>query len=215
MSEWINKLRDSHADFDKGGLIDSLGNNPFDGFSLWFDEAIANNEIEANACVLSTVDNSNLQPTSRIVYLKELKNNQFVFYTNYKSQKGKELSDNPKASLLFFWPGLQRQVRIEGIVNKVSTEESDVYFASRPRESQLGAWASHQSEILNDRNDLITRLEELDLKYPDRVPRPPHWGGYALIPQLLEFWQGLPSRLHDRLIFQKTDDNWNTFRKNP
>jgi pyridoxamine 5'-phosphate oxidase len=215
MSEWINKLRDSHADFDKGGLIDSLGNNPFDGFSLWFDEAIANNEIEANACVLSTVDNSNLQPTSRIVYLKELKNNQFVFYTNYKSQKGKELSDNPKASLLFFWPGLQRQVRIEGIVNKVSPEESDVYFASRPRESQLGAWASHQSEILNDRNDLITRLEELDLKYPDRVPRPPHWGGYALIPQLLEFWQGLPSRLHDRLIFQKTDDNWNTFRKNP
>lgn len=215
MSEWINKLRDSHADFDKGGLIDSLGNNPFDGFSLWFDEAIANNEIEANACVLSTVDNTNLQPTSRIVYLKELKNNQFVFYTNYKSQKGKELSDNPKASLLFFWPGLQRQVRIEGIVNKVSPEESDVYFASRPRESQLGAWASHQSEILNDRNDLITRLEELDLKYPDRVPRPPHWGGYALIPQLLEFWQGLPSRLHDRLIFQKTDDNWNTFRKNP
>jgi pyridoxamine 5'-phosphate oxidase len=215
MSEWINKLRDSHADFDKGGLIDSLGNNPFNGFSLWFDEAIANNEIEANACVLSTVDNANLQPTSRIVYLKELKNNQFVFYTNYKSQKGKELSDNPKASLLFFWPGLQRQVRIEGIVNKVSREESDVYFASRPRESQLGAWASHQSEILNDRNDLITRLEELNLKYPDRVPRPPHWGGYALIPQLLEFWQGLPSRLHDRLIFQKTDDNWNTFRKNP
>jgi pyridoxamine 5'-phosphate oxidase len=215
MSEWINKLRDSHADFDKGGLIDSLGNNPFNGFSLWFDEAIANNEIEANACVLSTVDNANLQPTSRIVYLKELKNNQFVFYTNYKSQKGKELSDNPKASLLFFWPGLQRQLRIEGIVNKVSPEESDIYFASRPRESQLGAWASHQSEILNDRNDLITRLEELDLKYPDRVPRPPHWGGYALRPQLLEFWQGLPSRLHDRLIFQKTDDNWNTFRKNP
>jgi pyridoxamine 5'-phosphate oxidase len=215
MSEWINKLRDSHADFDKGGLIDSLGNNPFDGFSLWFDEAITKNEIEANACVLSTVDKANFQPTSRIVYLKELKNNQFVFYTNYKSQKGKELSDNPKASLLFFWPGLQRQLRIEGIVNKVSPEESDIYFASRPRESQLGAWASHQSEILNDRNDLITRLEELDLKYPDRVPRPPHWGGYALRPQLLEFWQGLPSRLHDRLIFQKTDDNWNTFRKNP
>ena len=215
MSEWINKLRDSHADFDKGGLIDSLGNSPFDGFTLWFDEAIANNEIEANACVLSTVDNTNFQPASRIVYLKELKNNQFVFYTNYNSQKGKELLDNPKASLLFFWPGLQRQVRIEGIVNKVSTEESDVYFASRPRESQLGAWASHQSEVLNNRNDLITRLEELDLKYPDQVPRPPHWGGYALSPQLLEFWQGLPSRLHDRLIFQKSGDNWNTFRKNP
>jgi pyridoxamine 5'-phosphate oxidase len=215
MSEWINKLRHNHSDFDRGGLIDSLGNNPFQGFSMWFDEAIVNNEIEANACVLSTVDISSLQPTSRIVYLKELKNEQFVFYTNYKSQKGKELLENPNSSLLFFWPGIQRQVRIEGLVDKVSSEESDVYFASRPRESQLGAWASHQSEILNDRNDLITRLEELDLKYPDRVPRPPHWGGYALIPQLLEFWQGLPSRLHDRLIFQKTDDNWNTFRKNP
>jgi pyridoxamine 5'-phosphate oxidase len=215
MSDSINKLRDSHADFDKGGLIDSLGNSPFDGFNLWFDEAIANNEIEANACVLSTVDISSLQPTSRIVYLKELKNEQFVFYTNYKSQKGKELLENPNSSLLFFWPGIQRQVRIEGIVNKVSPEESDVYFASRPRESQLGAWASHQSKLLDNRNDLITRLEELDLKYPDRVPRPPHWGGYALSPKLLEFWQGLPSRLHDRLIFQKSGDNWNTFRKNP
>ncbi len=215
MSEWINKLRHNHSDFDKGGLIDSLGNNPFQGFSMWFDEAIVNNEIEANACVLSTVDISSLQPTSRIVYLKELKNEQFVFYTNYKSQKGKELLENPNSSLLFFWPGIQRQVRIEGLVDKVSSEESDVYFASRPRESQLGAWASHQSEPLDDRNDLINRLEELDTKYPDQVPRPPHWGGYALSPQLLEFWQGLPSRLHDRLIFQKSGDNWNTFRKNP
>jgi len=215
MSEWINKLRHNHSDFDRGGLIDSLGNNPFQGFSMWFDEAIVNNEIEANACVLSTVDISSLQPTSRIVYLKELKNEHFVFYTNYKSQKGKELLENPKSSLLFFWPGIQRQVRIEGLVDKVSSEESDAYFASRPRESQLGAWASHQSEPLDDRNDLINRLEELDTKYPDQVPRPPHWGGYALSPQLLEFWQGLPSRLHDRLIFQKSGDNWNTFRKNP
>lgn len=215
MSEWINKLRDSHADFDKGGLIDSLGTNPFKGFSLWFDEAISNNEIEANACILSTIEVITLQPSSRIVYLKELKNEQFVFYTNYKSQKGIELLENPKASLLFFWPGLQRQVRIEGLVEKVSKEESDVYFASRPRESQLGAWASNQSEVLNDRNDLISRLEEFDAKYPNEVPRPPHWGGYGLSPNLIEFWQGLPSRLHDRLVFQKTSDNWSTFRKNP
>jgi pyridoxamine 5'-phosphate oxidase len=215
MSEWINRLRDSHADFDRGGLIDSLGNNPFNGFSIWFDEAMANNEMEVNACVLSTVDLIDLQPSSRIVYLKEMRNEQFVFYTNYTSQKGKELLENPNASLLFFWPGLQRQVRIEGLVEKVSEEESDSYFASRPRESQLGAWASHQSEVLNDRNELISRLEELDKKYSDRVPRPPHWGGYALSPRLIEFWQGLPSRLHDRLIFQKTDNNWSTFRKNP
>lgn len=215
MSEWINKLRDSHADFDKGGLIDSLGTNPFKGFSLWFDEAISNNEIEANACILSTIEVSTLQPSSRIVYLKELKYEQFVFYTNYKSQKGKELLDNAKASLLFFWPGLQRQVRIEGLVEKVSPEESDIYFASRPRESQLGAWASNQSEVLNDRNELISRLEDFDAKYPNEVPRPPHWGGYGLSPNLIEFWQGLPSRLHDRLVFQKSSDNWSTVRKNP
>lgn len=215
MSEWINKLRDNHADFDKGGLIDSLGTNPFKGFSLWFDESMANNEIEANACVLSTVDIRTVQPTSRVVYLKELKNELFVFYTNYKSQKGNELLENPKATLLFFWPGLQRQVRIEGVVSKVSAEESDAYFASRPRESQLGAWASHQSEVLINRDELINRLEELDRKYPNFVPRPPHWGGYEMSPNLIEFWQGLPSRLHDRLVFQKTADNWSTFRKNP
>jgi pyridoxamine 5'-phosphate oxidase len=215
MSEWIKKLRDSHSDFDKGGLIESLGNDPFNGFSLWFDEAMAHNELEANACVLSTVSVSSLLPSSRIVYLKELKNNHFVFFTNYLSQKGSELAENPKASLLFFWPGLQRQVRIEGSVSKVSKEESDTYFASRPRESQLGAWASHQSEILEDRNELIQRLEELNARFPSQVPRPAHWGGYGLNPQLFEFWQGRPSRLHDRLVFHKMDEDWTTFRKNP
>jgi pyridoxamine 5'-phosphate oxidase len=215
MSEWIDKLRDSHADFNKGGLINSLGNHPVKGFSIWFDEAIANNEIEANACVLSTVETSFIQPSSRIVYLKELKNDLFIFYTNYKSQKGKQLLENPRATLLFFWPGLQRQVRIEGLVEKVSQEESDTYFASRPRESQLGAWASHQSEVLKDRNDLFERLEALNSEYPGPVPRPPHWGGYALSAHLIEFWQGLPSRLHDRVIFQKEGLNWTKFRKNP
>ncbi len=215
MSEWIKKLRDSHSDFDKGGLIESLGNDPFNGFSLWFDEAMAHNELEANACVLSTVSVSSLLPSSRIVYLKEIKNNHFVFFTNYLSQKGSELAENPKASLLFFWPRLQRQVRIEGSVSKVSKEESDTYFASRPRESQLGAWASHQSEILEDRNELIQRLEELNARFPSQVPRPAHWGGYGLNPQLFEFWQGRPSRLHDRLVFHKMDEDWTTFRKNP
>ena len=138
-----------------------------------------------------------------------------MFFTNYLSQKGSELAENPKASLLFFWPGLQRQVRIEGSVSKVSKEESDTYFASRPRESQLGAWASHQSEILEDRNELIQRLEELNARFPSQVPRPAHWGGYGLNPQLFEFWQGRPSRLHDRLVFHKMDEDWTTFRKNP
>ena len=117
--------------------------------------------------------------------------------------------------MLFFWPSLQRQVRIEGKVSKVREEESDLYFASRPRESQLGAWASNQSETLKQRDELITRLEEYDLKFPNEVPRPPHWGGYALNPNCFEFWQGRPSRLHDRLIFEKDGGLWENYRKNP
>lgn len=215
MSEWLKQLRDSHSDFDKGGLIESIGEDPFKGFSIWFDEAIVNKELEANACVVSTVDASDLQPSSRIVYLKELKDEKFIFFTNYLSHKGQDISVNPKASILFFWPGLQRQLRIEGTVSKVSAEESDAYFSSRPRESQLGAWASHQSEILEKRDDLIKRLEEFDLKFPDLVPRPSHWGGYKLEPTYFEFWQGRPSRLHDRLVFEYEGNQWKKYRKNP
>lgn len=215
MSEWLKHLRDNHSDFIKGELIDSLGDNPFKGFSIWFDEAIINKEIEANAFTLSTLNLSEMLPSSRIVYLKELREEKFVFYTNYLSQKGKEIILNPKASALFFWPGLQRQVRIEGIVSKISKEESDAYFSSRPRESQLGAWASNQSEVLENRGDLINRLEAFDKKYPDTVPRPEHWGGFELSPQIIEFWQGRPSRLHDRLVFKKNKNGWLTFRKNP
>lgn len=215
MSEWLKKLRDSHSDFDKGGLIDSIGTDPFKGFSQWFDEAILNNEIEVNACSVSTVDRQTLKPTSRIVYLKEMKAERFIFFTNYASQKGKQLEENPFISMLFFWPGLQRQVRIEGKVSKVSEEESDAYFASRPRESQLGAWASNQSEKLEKRDELITRLEEFDSKFQAHVPRPLHWGGYSLEPEYFEFWQGRPSRLHDRLVFEKEGSSWINYRKNP
>jgi pyridoxamine 5'-phosphate oxidase len=141
--------------------------------------------------------------------------NQFVFYTNYASQKGRELEQNPKASMLFFWPGLQRQIRIDGMVNKVSTELSDAYFASRPRDSQLGAWASKQSDILEERIHLETRFIELEDQFSVLVPRPDHWGGYALTPQLIEFWQGRPSRLHDRIVYEKRDSSWEIYRKNP
>ncbi|MFM7472531.1 MAG: pyridoxamine 5'-phosphate oxidase, partial [Crocinitomicaceae bacterium] len=137
------------------------------------------------------------------------------FYTNYASQKGEELSLNPIASMLFFWPKLQRQVRITGSVSKISEEDSDAYFASRPRESQLGAWASYQSEILADRNELFSRIANLEQQFKDTVPRPSHWGGYALKPSEIEFWQGQPSRLHDRLVYIKTSDSWKVQRKNP
>lgn len=213
MSEELKKLRDDHKDFSNDRLIEPTV-SPYELFSTWFDEAVKNNELESNALCLSTVSSSGI-PSSRIVYLKELVEESFVFYTNYASQKGEELSLNPIASMLFFWPKLQRQVRITGSVSKISEENSDAYFASRPRESQLGAWASYQSEILADRNELFSRITNLEKQFKDSVPRPPHWGGYALMPSELEFWQGQPSRLHDRLVYIKTSDSWKVQRKNP
>ena len=215
MSEWLKKLRDEHGDFDKGSLEITAGKKPFHLFSEWFDEAYQNKEVEPNAFTLSSVNVETLQTSSRILYLKELVNEKFVFYTNYNSQKGSDLANNPKMSMLFFWAGLQRQVRIEGTVEKVSETDSDAYFALRPRESQLGAWASQQSEILEKRDDLYTRLEGLELRFPNEVPRPPHWGGYALSPSLIEFWQGRPSRLHDRIIYEWVNSDWKIYRKNP
>ena len=213
--DWIQKLRDSHKDFEKGNLANVFGENPFDEFIKWFDEANVKNELEPNACSLSTVSPGSLKVSSRIVYLKELRDAEFVFYTNYKSQKGTDLQENPMAALLFFWPGLERQIRIEGIVQKIPALESDAYFESRPRQSQLSAWASNQSEKLNDGQDLITRLEALNSQFPEKVQRPPHWGGYALKPNPIEFWQGRPSRLHDRFCYEFIDGKWINYCKNP
>jgi len=214
MSEWLKKYRENHADFDKGASLTDLGSNPFTAFSRWFDEAVQHGEVEANAFVLSTAT-ADEGVSSRIVYLKEMKDEQFIFYTNYLSQKGQQMLENPHVSILFFWPGLQRQLRIEGTVEKVSAELSDAYFASRPRESQLGAWASQQSAELADSEALITAFETYDRQFPEEVPRPPHWGGYAIAAHSIEFWQGRPSRLHDRVVFTKEQDTWKITRKNP
>ncbi len=215
MSSFFQDLRNDHRDFDRGNLLDYFPENPLLLFELWFKEAIDHNELESNAFVLSTVDSSTHQPSARIVYLKELLDQEFVFYTNYSSQKGKELEKNPFASILFFWPGLQRQVRIEGIVSKVEESISDAYFESRPRESQIGAWASFQSEILSERKELENRFIEMSDSFVGKIKRPPHWGGYAVKPTLIEFWQGRPSRLHDRIIYEKSEKNWSIYRKNP
>jgi len=209
MSEWLKSYRENHADFDHPSGIDALGSNPFVAFSTWFDEAATAHEKEANAFVLSTLG-PDARISSRILYLKELQDQAFVFYTNYLSHKGQDISRQEKVAMLFFWPGLMRQIRIEGRVQAIDAAISDAYFASRPRESQIGAWASEQSTILPTRSLLIERFEHFDQRFPNEVPRPPHWGGYALHPEYFEFWQGQPSRLHDRKSFSLKDGIWET-----
>ena len=213
MSNPLDQLRDNHSDFSKN-QESFLFTDPFVAFESWFNVAVSSGEQEANAMVISTV-NEFMKPSARVVYLKGLLDQQFVFYTNYLSHKGKDLNQNPNASLLFFWPGLERQIRIEGTVNKISETESDAYFASRPRESQLGAWASHQSEPLVGIDEITQRYRILDEQFQGDIPRPPHWGGMALRPTYLEFWQGKPSRLHERVCFKLTEDAWQISRLNP
>lgn len=214
MSENLDDLKNNHQDFSKGTLENNVDKDPFEFFSRWFDEAVKVEELEVNACVISTVS-SDLQPSARIVYLKEIVDNGFVFYTNYASQKGQEIALNPKASMLFFWPKNERQVRIEGVIVKLADAISDAYFDSRPLLSKLGAWASHQSEELRDVQEIHDRMVYYGEKFGSAVPRPPHWGGYSLSPSVMEFWQGRPSRLHDRIVFTASKNSWLISRKNP
>ena len=213
MSNPLDQLRDNHSDFSRNQEAFHF-TDPFLAFETWFNLAVSSGEKEVNAMVIATV-NEFMKPSARVVYLKEISDQQFVFYTNYLSHKGKDLQQNPNASLLFFWPGLERQIRIEGTVNKISETESDAYFASRPRESQLGAWASHQSEPLKEMAEITQRFKELALEFPGEVPRPKHWGGMALRPTYLEFWQGQASRLHERVCFKLNEDEWQISRLNP
>ncbi|WP_296622030.1 pyridoxamine 5'-phosphate oxidase [Marivirga sp.] len=189
--------------------------NPVDQFLSWFDMAINAEIMEPNAMTLSTIVGN--KPSSRIVLLKGVENEQFVFYTNYNSSKGKEMANSPYVALNFFWPELERQVRIEGEVKKVDEATSDAYFKSRPRGSQIGAWVSPQSEIIEDREILDKRLVEIELKYKNKdVERPPHWGGYTVKPTMIEFWQGRPSRLHDRIQYTLSESKkWKIERLAP
>lgn len=214
MEDFLEDLKNDHKDFDFAKIDEVLGSDPYAIFRQWMKNAVDHNQIEVNACVISTVD-SNGQPSSRIVYLKELLDEQFIFYTNYHSQKGKELDKNNQISMLFFWPALQQQVRIEGWISRVDEAMSDAYFESRPRGSKIGAWASNQSDDLESRDELEQRVFDYAAKFPTHVPRPPHWGGYALSANKIEFWQGRPSRLHDRFVFIKENNNWTVKRLNP
>ena len=202
-------LSELRQNYSLGGLSESeAGDDPFALFRTWFDQALAAGIAEPNAFVLATANEHGV-PAARLVLLKALDDRGFTFFTNYDSRKGREMDANPHVAMVFPWHALERQVRIEGTVEKVTAAESDEYFANRPLGSRLGAWASAQSAVIPDREFLERRHAELKEKYPDgNVPRPPNWGGYRVLPTAIEFWQGRPSRLHDRILFTRRNGTW-------
>ena len=211
-------LADLRENYARAGLREEdCDLNPIVQFERWFLEAQSAQIKEPNAMTLSTVSAEG-RPSARIVLLKEVSESGFVFYTNYESRKGKDLKENPYAALTFFWADLERQVRVEGEVHRATRQVSEAYFRSRPKGSRLGAWVSRQSEMLTGRKQLETRLKDLEAHYAgtDEVPLPDFWGGYCLIPQAIEFWQGRPNRLHDRILYKrKGEASWIIGRLSP
>jgi pyridoxamine 5'-phosphate oxidase len=208
-------IADIRKDYQLKSLSElEVNNNPFSQFSSWWDEAVQSEIDEVNAMTLSTITNEG-RPSSRIVLLKGFDAKGFVFFSNYNSSKAQHISSNSHVSLLFFWKELERQIRIDGVCSKVSAEESDAYFHSRPIGSRLGAWASPQSEKIKDREVLVQRLASVTQEFGLDVPRPPHWGGYQVVPTRIEFWQGRSNRLHDRILYEQQELSWQISRLAP
>ena len=191
-----------------------LSGCPFEQFSKWLEDAVKAEIYDPNACSLATVDGEG-RPVSRAVLLKALEDEQFVFYTNYQSRKSSHLDQNPNTCMHFPWFALQRQVIVTGKVEKIDADRAEEYFLSRPLESKFGAWASRQSERVDSRESLEKTYLEMQEKFGDNPPKPPHWGGFALIPETIEFWQGGPSRLHDRFMYSLESNHWTVQRLNP
>ena len=209
-------IEDLRKDYIKDVLVErDLASNPIVQFKQWFEHALKSEVNEANALVLSTASHQGA-PSARVVLLKGIESKGFRFFTNYNSTKGKELDENPQASMTFFWPELERQVCINGSVEKLDPKQSDAYFDSRPQGSKISAIASNQSSKVKHRDELTKEVERLEKLYENEViQRPEHWGGYLLVPNKIEFWQGRSSRLHDRFLYEKVDDAWKISRLAP
>ncbi len=215
MNDFNQSLQDLRESYDRPPLQRSdLSGNPIVQFQNWMKDAIDAQIYDPNACSLATVDSSG-RPSARAVLLKGLEDGRFVFYSNYNSRKASHLQGNPSVSMHFPWFAMQRQVTILGETSRVGDSLADEYFQSRPLLSRIGAWASLQSQPLDSRETLEKAFLEVRERFGDSPPRPPHWGGYYLLPRSMEFWQGGPNRLHDRFLYQRTDDQWKINRLNP
>ncbi|HEV7700711.1 MAG TPA: pyridoxamine 5'-phosphate oxidase [Pyrinomonadaceae bacterium] len=210
-----DSLAQLRRDYASSTLDESnVAADPLDQFRVWLDDALKADVLDPNALTLATCG-SDCRPSARVVLLKYYSEEGFTFFTNYESRKGRELTENPNATMHFFWPQLHRQIMIEGSVEKYDRDASDAYFLSRPLDSRIGAWASHQSAAIESREVLNERVKKLTEEFGEDVPPPPFWGGFTLLPDSYEFWQGRVGRLHDRIVYTRDDDRWEITRLAP